>query len=441
MLSKRNSDLIARTDGEAPMGKLMRRYWIPALLSEEIPESDAPPVRVRILGEELVAFRDTKGRIGLLAEHCSHRGTSLFYGRNENCGLSCIYHGWKYDVEGNVLETPAEPARSTIKNKVQHPSYPTHEAAGVIWAYLGPIEKMPLFPNYGFVTAPLANVYVTKALLECNWLQGLEGECDSAHASFLHSRFDQYARKAGIQVDESPEFETKNADFGVYMAAIRAVPESDLQYVRVTTFVMPVSVWIAVGHHEIHMYVPIDDTHTWRYDLGYMGRPVEEDDMSRRRHIGPNYERYENLSNDYLQDRTMQRDRNFTGIERFIPAHAPLTLDGKSDIGSFKHYLGSFLAQDACVTETMSYDGLFDRTKERLGMSDIGVIAVRDYLLKTVKAFQQGLEPPHTIHTESDNDMVRVDTVDGAFSATTPLDRALAPFGDYSGSGRKTSVD
>ncbi len=154
MLSKEDNDLITRTDNGAVLGQLMRRYWLPALLSEEIPERDGRPVRVRILGEELVAFRDSEGRIGLLGEHCSHRGTSLFFGRNEEKGLTCIYHGWKYDVEGNVLDTPAEPDRSVIRDKVRHLSYPTHESAGIIWAYLGPREKLPLFPNYRFTQAP-----------------------------------------------------------------------------------------------------------------------------------------------------------------------------------------------------------------------------------------------------------------------------------------------
>ena len=138
MLSKEHNDLLTQTDAGTPMGDLMRRYWIPALLSEEIPAPDCPPVQVRILGEDLVAFRDRDGRVGLLAEHCSHRGTSLFYGRNENRGLTCIYHGWKYDVEGRVLDTPAEPASSSFKDRVHHPAYPTREVGGIVFAYLGP---------------------------------------------------------------------------------------------------------------------------------------------------------------------------------------------------------------------------------------------------------------------------------------------------------------
>ena len=146
MLSAEENRLITRIGRGTPMGELMRRYWIPALLSDEVPEPDCPPIRVRLLGEDLVAFRDSKGRVGLLDEHCSHRGTSLFFGRNEDCGLTCIYHGWKYDIEGNVLATPAEPPGSTLKNKIHHTAYSCKETAGIVFAYMGPKNCIPLFP-------------------------------------------------------------------------------------------------------------------------------------------------------------------------------------------------------------------------------------------------------------------------------------------------------
>src|SRR5256885_2613443 len=148
MLSREENQLITRSGPGTPLGELMRRYWVPALLSEEIPEPDCPPVQVKILGEELIAFRDSNGRIGLMDEHCAHRGTSLFYGRNEECGIRCIYHGWKYDVDGNVLDTPAEPAVSRFREKVRQTAYPTHEAGGLVFAYMGPREKQREFPNY-----------------------------------------------------------------------------------------------------------------------------------------------------------------------------------------------------------------------------------------------------------------------------------------------------
>ena len=159
---------------------------------------------MRILSEKLVAFRDSQGRVGLLEEHCSHRGTSLFFGRNEECGLRCIYHGWKYDMEGNVLDTPAEPAGSDFKSKLKHVAYPTMEAAGIVFAYLGPRDKMPLFPNYEWTLLPKEQTYVTKGLLECNYLQGLEGECDSSHLSFLHREFTALGRRQLFALDSGP---------------------------------------------------------------------------------------------------------------------------------------------------------------------------------------------------------------------------------------------
>ena len=186
----------------------MRRYWIPALLSEEIPAPDCPPARVKLWAKNS-SLSGHSGRIGLIGEHCAHRGTSLFFGRNEECGLRCIYHGWKYDVEGNVLDTPAEPGESDFRKKLRHTAYPTHEANGVIYAYLGAREKMPLFPNYEWIQVPLEFTYVTKCLLECNYFQGLEGECDSSHLSFLHRAFTNERNQAMYKSDTSPSMKPK----------------------------------------------------------------------------------------------------------------------------------------------------------------------------------------------------------------------------------------
>ena len=201
MLSKEDNELLTRTGAGTAMGGLIRSYWIPALLSEEVRQPDGPPARVRMLGEELVAFRDSRGRIGLLGDHCAHRGTSLFFGRNEECGLRCVYHGWKFDVDGNVVDTPAEPAGSEFGKKLRHTAYPTHEANGVIYAYLGPRGKIPPFPNYEWTQVPVEFTYVTKCLLECNYLQGLEGECDSSHLSFLHRSFTNERNQALYKID------------------------------------------------------------------------------------------------------------------------------------------------------------------------------------------------------------------------------------------------
>ncbi|HEX2229778.1 MAG TPA: Rieske 2Fe-2S domain-containing protein [Candidatus Binatia bacterium] len=389
MLSGVDNELLTRTNAGTPMGNLIRRYWVPALLSEEIAAADGPPVRVKMLGEELVAFRDTRGRVGLLGEHCAHRGTSLFFGRNEECGLRCVYHGWKYDIDGHVLETPAEPGASDFRKKLQHTAYPTREAGGVIYAYLGPRNQMPLFPNYEWTQVPLERTYVTKCLLECNYLQGLEGECDSSHLSFLHRAFNRNGNQPLYQADAAPLYETEDTDFGVRLIATRNAPEQQ-RYVRISSFVMPVYGCVPAGRaageldgYEIHVYVPADDTHCWRYDIGFRrGRAVREEEVHRRTQINPDYTRVRNARNNYLQDRQAQRTHSFTGIQ-------------------------DFLNHDACATESMG--AICDRSKEHLGVSDKAVIAVRKFLLTTVKELQAGKEPPHIVYDAAQNWFPHVD--------------------------------
>ncbi|HVA24858.1 MAG TPA: Rieske 2Fe-2S domain-containing protein, partial [Chloroflexota bacterium] len=373
MLATELNDLITRTQVGTTMGSLIRRYWIPALLSEEIPEPDCPPVQVRIMDEELVAFRDSQGRLGLLEEHCLHRGTSLFYGRNEECGLRCIYHGWKYDVEGNVLDTPAEPAGSTFKGKLKQVAYPCVEAGGMIWTYMGPPEKRPPFPRYSWMDLPANHTYVTKCLQDCNYLQGLEGECDSAHLSFLHRDFGQSGRQALYALDSAPAYEIEETDFGLRMVALRKAP-GDQTYVRVSSFAMPIGCWIYAMTQELHMYVPVDDTHSWRYDFGwFQDRPARLEDMIRKPEIGPDYRRIRNQANHYLQDRQMQRTETFTGID-------------------------NFLNHDSCATETMG--PRYDRSREHLGASDKAVIAMRRRLIDAAQALERGEEPPMPAATE-----------------------------------------
>jgi phthalate 4,5-dioxygenase len=386
MLSRENNDLLTLTGPGTPMGDLTRRYWIPALLSEEIAAPDSPPVRVALLGEKLVAFRDSQGRIGLIGEHCRHRGVSLFYGRNEECGLRCIYHGWKFDVDGRVMEMPAEPDDTLVREGVTHTAYPTVEAAGVVFAYLGPREQMPLFPAYAWAQKPTSHVYVTKSLQECNYLQGLEGECDSSHLSFLHRVLRGPGSNRPIFTSVNPRYEIEKTDFGLRLIATRSLGD-DEDYVRVSSFVMPITCWVPARNKEAHIYVPIDDTHSWRYDLGFLDRPLNDADRagSRSHDLGPGYRKIANLGNDYLQDREMQRTENFSGMS-------------------------SFLTHDSCVTESMG--PRFDRSQEYLGFSDQGVVAVRNLLLRSVKDLQAGKAPPHLIYDHKTNRFPHMDTFD-----------------------------
>jgi nitrite reductase/ring-hydroxylating ferredoxin subunit len=386
MLTQAQNELLTRTGPGTAMGDLMRRYWLPVLLSEQLPSPDCAPVQVRILSEDLVAFRDSTGRIGLLDEHCSHRGTSLFYGRNEQCGLRCVYHGWKYDADGNVLETPAEPESSTFKQRLRHPAYPTREAAGIVFAYMGPKERQPLFPKYVWANLPSGHTLATKSVQDCNYLQGVEGECDSSHLTFLHRFFNGQDSRGNLLEKPIREYTIEETDFGLRLVAVRATG-GDESYVRVSSIVMPTACWIPGATKSVHFYVPVDDEHSWRFNLNYQ---VEESlDTSRLSGLiepwyGDDYVKTRNRSNHYLIDREKQRTENFTGLGL------------------------NFVVHDSMATETMG--SLFDRSREHLGASDKAVIAMRRYFLDLLDAVKQGMEPPNLVYEELDNVFTHVDT-------------------------------
>ncbi len=227
MLSREENELVTRIGQGTPMGNAMRMYWIPALLSREIAEPDGSPVRVRLLGEDLVAFRDTEGRIGLMEEFCPHRRVSLYFGRNEECGLRCIYHGWKFDVAGNCVDMMNEPEEYDFKHKVRMTAYPTCELGGIVWAYLGPAEKMPPVPKFAWTQAPEAHRHVTKVIEECNWLQALEGGIDTSHAPILHRLLTDASKRGGIKPSnpfvrgKAPKLVVDVTDYGYQYAGIR----------------------------------------------------------------------------------------------------------------------------------------------------------------------------------------------------------------------------
>jgi phenylpropionate dioxygenase-like ring-hydroxylating dioxygenase large terminal subunit len=402
MLLREENELLTRVGPGTPTGALFRRYWLPACLSEEIPTPDSPPVRVRLLGEDLVAFRDRDGRVGLLGEHCSHRRASLFYGRVEEGGLTCIYHGWKYDTDGRILETPAEPAHSMIKHHVRHTAYPCHEANGIVFAYMGPRERMPLFPAYEWLTVPEDHVHVNKMINECNYLQAIEGDCDSAHRDYLHRR------GAGLVLDEdgAPTFELETTSWGVTAQAIRRVGE-DCKYVRTNIFIAPCLGCVPVGRVVNGVLdgltavyqVPADDVMTTRYHVGMRrSGPMPQENQERwgRGEVGPDFRKLAHRRNDYLIDREKQRTSVYCGI----------------DFGNN--------TQDACVTETMG--AVCDRTQEHLGVADTHIIALRQFLLGAVRGFEQGQDPPGLVFEPAQNDFSDVYCV----NVTVPADRPVS---------------
>lgn len=286
MLSAAENELLTRTGKGTPAGEYMRRFWVPALLSEEVPAPDSPPVRVDLLGEKLIAFRDTNGRVGLLNRYCAHRQMDLFFGRNEECGLRCVYHGWKFDVEGRCVDMPTETAASSYKDRVSLTAYPCREHAGMVWAYLGPRELPVQFPELEFTTLDEDHLYIRKSLLNCNYLQAMEGNLDSSHVNFLHSfasgnalapgkgGLTEKTAAAGSQLafrDVLPTFEITDTDFGFMIGAKRTLPGGKA-YWRITQWLLPFHTMIGFDPGETLLWdawVPLDDEHTWVYRVEY----------------------------------------------------------------------------------------------------------------------------------------------------------------------------
>src|SRR5437867_1080720 len=311
MLSKADNELITRVGPGTPMGNLMRQYWIPVLFSWEL-EADGPPERVRLLGEDLIAFRDSSGQPGLLAAHCPHRGASLFFGRNEEAGLRCVYHGWKFDVTGACVDMPSEPAESNFKDKIHHTAYPCEERGGVIWTYMGPLTPPPPLPNLEWMSLPEEHRWMAKRVQDSNWLQAIEGEVDQSHVSFLHSYLNPTDGPASAvggprtnvalirAADKHPRFETVETDYGVMIGSGREAGD-DQRYWRVTQFLMPFHTMTGpYGPNPTRgwrCWVPIDDTHV--YVMGATFHPLrpfsaeEKERMAQRAnvyYISPRYQ-------------------------------------------------------------------------------------------------------------------------------------------------------
>ena len=395
MLTPQENESLCRVEGNAPMGQLMRRYWQPACLIEEVAEADGPPVRVKLFGEDLVAFRDSEGRVGLIGEFCPHRRASLFFGRNEECGLRCLYHGWKMDTDGTVVEMSSEPAESRLLDKVKHISYPTREAGGFVWTYMGPADEMPEFEAPAFAPTPDSKVAIVKIIVNCNWAQILEGAIDSAHSSSLHStdippgRGDQTTLAGGVwsrpTTDKSPRIQVQLTNYGFRYAAIRRpIKDSATKdYIRITTFVAPNTVLIPPNnvYSLANVNVPMDDTHTAFYFIGWSNWGPGIDTEAFRKFCGARvgfdldntYRRMRTPENNYWQDRKAMKLGDYTGMVG-IPN------------------------QDMAMWETMG--PIADRTHERLGASDIAIVQFRRVMVDAVRQFANGqkaigLTEPH----------------------------------------------
>src|ERR1700726_3955690 len=290
MITHEQNALLTQTGPGTPMGELFRRYWIPAMLAAELPRPNCPPVRVQLLCERLIAIRDTEGGIGLMDEFCAHRGVSLWFGRNEESGLRCPYHGWKYDVTGQCVDVPSEPEESGFCRRIKLKSYPLIERGGVLWTYMGPPDKVPPLPEYEFAGVPAAKRYVSKRLPESNWLQAMEAGIDSSHVSFLHrGDLDSDPLFKGAKgnqynlADARPVFEVVESAGGLYIGARRNV-ENDRYYWRITQCVLPSFTMIPPrGNHSIHghFWIPIDDDHCWTWSFDYHPtRPLSDAEVA-----------------------------------------------------------------------------------------------------------------------------------------------------------------
>ena len=387
MLRKEINDFLNQTGAGTPMGAMFRQYWIPALLAEELPENDCPPLRVKLLGERLIAFRDSGGRYGLIEEFCAHRGASLWFGRNEDGGLRCAYHGWKYDVTGQCIEVPSEPEDSGFCRGIKLAGYPLVKIGDVLWTHLGAEDRRPPLPEWEFALVPSEQTYTSKRWQQCNWLQAMEGGIDSSHVSWLHSgalKTDPLFKGAkGNQYnlsDKKPVFEVVESDGGLYIGARRNA-ENGTYYWRITQWVMPTFTMIPPrGDHPVHghFWIPIDDENCWTWSFDY--NPVRALTTDERqamqdghgvhvKYVPGSYRPLANKDNDYLMDRAAQKaGLSFSGVE-------------------------GIAMQDASLQESMG--PIADRTREHLVSTDNGIIKARWRLRKAALALRdKGIQPP-----------------------------------------------
>ena len=391
MLSATDNAYLNSSEPDTPMGNYLRCHWHPVALSEEVAKPDCAPIRLKVMGEDLLLFRDSKGKTGLIEPFCAHRGADLFFGRNEECGIRCIYHGWKYDIHGNCIDMPNVPKDATYHGKIKIKAYPTQEFADMVWAYMGPPDIQPFeVPQLEAGLVPPSHRYVTKRLVECNWTHSMEGALDTAHFSFLHMPAPAFRKddSSNIAADESrirwlrndpaPRFKIIDHEVGFLIGGARNADPGD-HYWRLTQYMLPThSITPSAMPNETYYgysWVPIDDHSCWMYV--YAWHPDQAiSDEERKKYIkggygqfaelGPGYMPLRNRSNSYLMSREEQKTISFTGIR-------------------------GIAEQDQMAQESQGY--MIDRTKENLSPTDVGIIRFRKLLLQEAKAFAAGKKP------------------------------------------------
>jgi nitrite reductase/ring-hydroxylating ferredoxin subunit len=389
MLSADDNDLLTRTGADTAMGAYFRRFWQPVALSEELAEPDGPPLRITVMGEELVAFRDTEGRVGVVARRCPHRGADLFFGRNEECGLRCVYHGWKFDVTGKAVDLPNVPPGARHHDTVRLRACPTREYGGIVWAWLGAAGAAPDLPRLEYGLMPAARRYVAKQLIECNWAQVIEGDLDTSHFSFLHMPAPSVPsnenpdapadarRLRWIRNDPMPKFQILDHEVGFVVGGARSAEEDGI-YWRMTQFMLP-SHGTGPSTMPGETYfgftvVPITDIACWIYCYAWNPeRDIGPDERAKFRkghgiiaEVGPDYVPLRNRSNDFQIDRAAQKSATFTGVK-------------------------GLAEQDLMIQQSQGF--IADRTAETLTATDAAVVKFRRTLLAAAKALAAGHEP------------------------------------------------
>jgi phenylpropionate dioxygenase-like ring-hydroxylating dioxygenase large terminal subunit len=387
MLTKAQNDLLTQTGPGTPCGQFLRSYWQPIAAAEEMPIG-GDPMAVRVMSEDLVLFRDDEDRLGLIGRFCAHRGTDLSYGRVEDGGLRCLYHGWLFDKDGNCIDQPAEAEGRKFCDKVRHPGYPVQEKGGAIWAYMGE-GAPPLIPDFQFLTAPEPNRLTFRTIQVCNWLQGLESVTDPVHTTFLHRRaVGTRSIRSGNDVSavrgtEPPQIATEDTSFGTRIFALHNSPNGK-KYLRVNNYVYPCGATPSTSTGEAgyqgRWFVPIDDTSHCVFEFFYRHtEPLDKEALRkfRNENVAPDLRHVRRPENRYLQDREEQkRGDSFVGMGEYFPA------------------------QDAFAIETQG--AIRDRTKENLGSTDIVITAVRRTLLKAIEQMQENGEAPGLIRKQTD---------------------------------------